>query len=147
MNLLLSFIVGALSCVGFCLIINSPKRSIIIASIVGGLGWTTYQYLLTTGSTKAMAAFIATCIVAISSDFSSRKFKESAIVFVIPGILPLVPGAGMYYTMRELINSNYDKAASTAQTTFFIAGAIALALLMTGSIIKIITSIIRKIKY
>ena len=142
MNLLFSFIVGALSCVGFCLIINCPRRSIIAASIVGGLGWATYQYLLATGSTKAMSAFIASCLVALLSDFSSRKFK----VFIIPGILPLVPGAGMYYTMRELINSNYDKAAATAQTTFFIAGAIALALLMMGSFIKVITSIIHKIK-
>mgnify|MGYP000909363323 CR=1 FL=1 len=75
-----------------------------------------------------------------------EKIQESAIVFIIPGILPLVPGAGMYYTMRELINSNYDKAAATAQTTFFIAGAIALALLMMGSFIKVITSIIHKIK-
>ena len=146
MNFLFSFIVGALSCVGFCLIINCPRRSIIAASIVGGLGWTTYQYLLATGSTKAMSAFIASCLVALLSDFSSRKFKESAIVFIIPGILPLVPGAGLYYTMRELINSNYDKAAATAQTTFFIAGAIALALLMMGSFIKVITSIIHKIK-
>ena len=106
MNFLFSFIVGALSCVGFCLIINCPRRSIVAASIVGGLGWTTYQYLLATGSTKAMSAFIASCLVALLS----------------------------------------DKAAATAQTTFFIAGAIALALLMMGSFIKVITSIIHKIK-
>ncbi len=141
---IITLIVGFLSCLGFCLLINIPRRSIVTAAIIGGLGWCTYQYFVTTGSSKAMAAFCGACVVALLSEISSRKFKEAATVYTIPGILPLVPGAGMYYTMRALINTDYDLAADYASSTFFIAGSIALALLVVGSVIKTFTSITRK---
>lgn len=144
-SVILHFFVGMLSCIGFCLLINIPRRSILAASCVGGLAWLTYQGMMSTGSTKATAAFLGACVVALVSDIFSKWLKEAATVFIIPGILPLVPGAGMYYTMTSIINNDYAKAASTANETFFVAGAIALALLVVGSFLRIFTSIRRKI--
>lgn len=139
-----TFIFGFLSCLGFCLLINIPRASIIVASFIGSMGWCTYQFVISSGSSKAMAAFLGACVVALLSDFSSRKFKEAATVYIIPGILPLVPGAGMYYTIRALINADYDLAASNANGTFFVAGSIAMALLIVGSLIKTISSVLKK---
>lgn len=144
-ELLFYFFIGLFSCIGFCLLINIPRRSILIASTIGGIGWVVYQYYLFNGSTKPMSAFIGAFIVALLSDFSSRKFKEATTVYIIPGILPLVPGAGMYYTMLELINTNYDKAVANANSTFFVAGAIAMALLVVGSLTKTFTSMFSKV--
>lgn len=147
MNLLYSFVAGTISCVGFCILINIPRRSIAVASFIGGFGFLTYQFCIINGSTPGTSAFVGACAVALLSDLCSRKFKEAATIFIIPGILPLVPGAGMYYTMKALIDGNYDLAADKANSTFLIAGAIAMALLVVGSIIRTCLSIFKKIRW
>ncbi len=145
MNIFVSFIVSMLACIGFCILINIPRRSILIASAIGGFGWVLYEYILASGSTKSMAAFLGACIVTLLSEICSRYFKEAATIFVIPGIIPLVPGAGMYYTMISIIDSNYESAANIGRETFFIAGSIALALLVVGSLVRVFNSFIKKI--
>ncbi len=144
---IVTFVFGMASCIGFCILNNIPRRSIIAASCVGGFAWLGYQISLESGSSKAIAAFWGACAVAIVSEIFSRLLKEAATVFIIPGILPLVPGAGMYYTMTELIHGSYEAAGKIANETFFIAGSIALALLVTGSFVRIFTTITKKIPW
>ncbi len=142
-----TFLLGMASCIGFCLLINIHRKSIFVAAAIGGLGWLTFEILMNSGSSKALAAFWGACVVTLISEFCSRKLKEAATVYIIPGILPLVPGAGLYYTMTEIINANYQQAATTANETFFVAGAIALAILIAGSFVRVFTALIKKITW
>ena len=142
-----TFLLGMASCIGFCLLINIHRKSIFVAAAIGGLGWLTFEILMNNGSSKALAAFWGACIVTLASEFCSRKLKEAATVYIIPGILPLVPGAGLYYTMTEIINANYQQGASTANETFFVAGAIAIAILIAGSFVRVFTALIKKITW
>ena len=104
MMLFLQFLFAFASTVGFSIIFNIPRRHIFTAAFGGGCGWLTYRYLLSTGETMVIACFIGACVVALLSEIFCRIFKEASTVFVIPGILPLVPGAGMYNTMLSLLN-------------------------------------------
>ncbi|MEG0291629.1 MAG: threonine/serine exporter family protein [Anaerovoracaceae bacterium] len=140
-----SFALGMLACLGYCLLCHIPKKSIPVAAIIGGFSWLIYVTMVDEGSGKVMASFVAAAFVAIISDISSRVLKEAATIFIIPGIIPLVPGAGMYYTMIEIVNGQYSKAAVIGGETFFIAGAIALSLLLIGSVTRILHAIKRKI--
>ena len=130
-SLLLAFVFALFATLGFCIIFHVPARHIPIASAIGGLGWPFYQ----------MCLFFEASTV---SDLAARFFKDAATVFIIPGILCLVPGSGMYNTMAELVNGNLDAAASTCSQTVAMAGAIALGLLAVGAVTKIIVSIARR---
>ena len=136
-NLLLGFISG----IGFTSIINIPKRGILIASLISGIGWLGYNLGVSFGYDKITAVFLAAAVIEALSEISSRIFKDAATVYIIPAILPLVPGAGMYYAMLAFVEKNYQLAAKTANEVFFMAGAIALALLATGSLMKMVFSI------
>ena len=46
-------------------------------------------------------------------------------MFLLPGIFPLVPGAGIYYTADYFIQGNNALALSNGITTFKIAVALA----------------------
>ena len=139
-----SFIFAFLSTVGFCIIFHVPKKHIITASFVGACGWLTYTYCISSNSGSVLGCFAASCIVALLSDIFSRVFKDAATIFIIPGILPLVPGANMYYTMLAILDRDLDKTASIGTETFLMAGAIAVALLMVASVIKLFALLIRK---
>jgi len=145
-NLFVEFLFAFLGTLGFAFIFNVPLRHIPIASFVGGAGWVIYQIAAAGGCGVAIACFLGACTVGLTSDIASRICKEAATIFVIPGVLPLVPGAGTYYTMLAIVNGNLDQAADKGIETLAMAGAIALGLLVMGTIIQISRGIAKRIK-
>ena len=141
-----SFVFALFATFGFCILFHVPLRCMLPAAAIGGIGWFAYQLLMELGLGITASAFLASCLVALLADICSRLIKEAATVFVIPGILPLVPGAGIYYTMFHFIRGNMDKAAAWGTRTLMIAGAIALGLLVIASLIRIIVNTKRTIK-
>jgi len=140
-----AFLFAFCSTVGFCILFHVPKKHIITASFIGGCGWVAYTYFITSGSGSVLACFAGSCVVAVLSDFFSRVFKDAATIFIIPGILPLVPGANMYYTMLAILEGNVEKTASVGTETILMAGAIAVALLVVASLIKLFVLIGRNL--
>ena len=96
------FLFSFISTIGFSVLFNIPKGLIAKTGFVGGIGWIifyiTRQYL----NNEIISTFFAALTVGIFGELFARYFKKPATVFIIPGIIPLVPGAGMYYTMLTL---------------------------------------------
>ena len=65
-------------------------------------------------------------------------------IFIIPGILCLVPGAKIFYTMEALLRNDVQDMAQIGVETLMMAGAIALGLLVMGAIIKVFRAIVSK---
>lgn len=145
-NLIIQFLFAFLGTLGFAIIFNVPLRHMPVASIIGGLGWVTYQVAMSMGSAIPFACFLGSCTVGLTSDLASRFLKEAATIFVIPGVLPLVPGAGTYYTMLAIVEGNLDKAASTGVQTLAMAGAIALGLLVIGTVVQVFRGAVRNMR-
>lgn len=143
-NIFVEFIFAFLGTLGFTFIFNVPLRHIPVASFIGGAGWAIYYIAVSTGCGIAISCFFGACIVGFSSDIASRICKEAATIFVIPGVLPLVPGAGTYYTMLAVVEGNLEMAADKGIQTLAMAGAIALGLLTMGTIIQVIRGIAKK---
>lgn len=137
MIMITSFLFAFISTIGFCILFHVPKKHIISASFVGACGWVTYTFLTSSGDGKIIACFIGSCVVATISELFSRGFKEAATIFIIPGILPLVPGAGMYHTMIAILDGNLQETATLGTETLLMAGSISVALLVVASVIKV----------
>ncbi|WP_231701871.1 threonine/serine exporter family protein [Crassaminicella thermophila] len=134
----LQYISSFLATVGFSILFNIPKKAIVKASFVGAIGWMAFIYSNQYFHSLVAASSIGACIVAIISEIFARIFKETVTVFIIPGIIPLVPGAGMYYTMLAVIEKDFNRFASIGSETIFVAGGIAAAILIISSITRMI---------
>lgn len=143
--MLWAFLFAFCSTVGFCILFHVPKKHILSASFVGACGWLTYSYFIESGAGNIAACFAGSCVVALFSELFSRAFKDAATIFIIPGILPLVPGANMYYTMLAILEGNSQETAAIGTETLLMAGAIAVALLAVASVIKLISQIGRNL--
>ena len=139
--LYLHFIFALIGTLGFCILFHVPPRHMASASIGGALGWITFVYLTSNGSTGIAACFLGACVVSALAEFFSRAGKEATILFIIPGIIPLVPGAPLYYTMRSLLDNDFVAAARLGTEALFMAGSIAIALLLVASITRILMAI------
>lgn len=139
MPIYMHFLYSSLATVGFSVFLNAPVSSLIPAGITGGVGWAIFFYLMGVTSNSILANFIAAAIVSLFSEILARKLKHPAILFVIPGIIPLVPGLGMYNTMLYLVQKNYDMAIATGADVLFVGGAIALGVLVITSLARTIS--------
>lgn len=81
-----------------------------------------------------LAVLAAAMTVVFMSRFWSVRNRCPLITYLIPGIFPLVPGTGIYYTVFAIINGDYSMAIMNFIGAFKSAFAIAIAIL-TGIII------------
>ncbi|MDO5713187.1 MAG: threonine/serine exporter family protein [Tissierellia bacterium] len=132
MKWIISLFIAAIATSGFAVQFNAPKRTLIPASLGGGISWVIYDSVLDSGSNFILAGFIAAFIVGTIGEFSARKFHCPATLFILPGLIPLVPGAGMYYTMSHLIEQNYELFTKTSVETFFTAASLSVGVVASS---------------
>ncbi|WP_042276712.1 threonine/serine exporter family protein [[Clostridium] dakarense] len=139
MPIYMHFLFSFFATVGFSIFLNAPKSALLPAGVTGAVGWSLYFVLFNLSSNSIFANFIAAAVVSLLSEILARKLKHPAILFVIPGIIPLVPGLGMYNTMLYLVQNHFDLAISTGADTLFVSGAIALGVLIITSLSRTLT--------
>lgn len=135
--LLNNFILSFLATVGFSIVFNVPKKSIYLCGICGAVGWTIYIFLKQNNVGNINANLFASLIIGLMGEIFARIDKKPVSIFVIPGIICLVPGYGIYNTMINLMEKNYSQASKIGFESIFIAGAIATGIIVVSSIFKI----------
>lgn len=145
-DLITNFIFSFVATVGFSIFFNAPRKSLIPCGVIGGIGWSTYIVLSKFTSSPLFSIVIASAIISLSSEILARKLKYPAISFIIPGILPLVPGIGLYNTMYSLVQKNYVEAVAIGTDTLLKSGGIAIGILIITSFTKTYYILLAKIK-
>lgn len=139
------FILAMFATLGCCIIFHLPKRCMPASAVLGAIGWVTCQIAMNYGLSMTLATFLAALLVAMIGESFARILKDAATLFVIPGIIPLVPGGCMYYAMLYFIQGDSSLAGEWAAKAFMTAAAIAIALLVMSSVINIIVKIYEKV--
>ena len=129
---------AVLACGGFCLIFEVKKPLfVLLCSLNGGVSWLVYL-LLEGVCPQATRYLIATIVVSVLAELMARVLKAPATIFLIVGIIPLVPGGGLYYTMEALLSGDTALFALTALETAACAGAIAVGVSMVSSLARLL---------
>ena len=125
---------------GFSTVMEVPKKLLIHTSLIGAAGWLVYLLMFRYGYTPVMSSFGSASIISLLSHISARALKAPVTVFLIGGILPVVPGAGMYRTAYSLMMETSTQVYKNLQETLLIAGAIAVAIFITDSIFRLMNT-------
>lgn len=126
MNGALQVAVAFVSTIAFAVIFHAPKKELLYTGLTGGAGWLVYLLAQAFGSGVVASSFLATLALAWLSRAFSFARKTPVTVFLICGIFPLVPGAGIYYTGYNFFMGNDALALEKGLETIKIAVAIAL---------------------
>jgi uncharacterized membrane protein YjjB (DUF3815 family) len=140
--MILNCLYAFLSSIGFGVLFNIRGKNLIIASIGGALGWFTYLLSGKLQPSGVFSLFLAAMVVSIFSEIMARVYKTPVTLFLLCGIIPLVPGGGMYFATLEAVKGNLDISLSKGIQTLFSAGAIAIGIVFVSSI----STIFKKIK-
>ncbi|MDD6190438.1 MAG: threonine/serine exporter family protein [Firmicutes bacterium] len=146
MGLLLQFVLAVFATLGFAIIFRVPVRHMVPCVVVGALGWVTYEVTLYCIDSASVGCFVAACAVGLLSTVCAYVFKDASTIFVIPGILCLVPGSKIFQTMEALLLHEMENAAEIGLQTLMMAGSIAIGLLTVGAVSNIAIKIVKKLR-
>ncbi len=116
--------------VGFSALFGAPRRFYLYCGLAGMAGWAVYLLVAMSHSVVG-AAFFAALAVAAISHIMAKICRCPVTVFLICGIIPLVPGGGIFWTAYYIVTEQLRMAAATGfvalKVTIAIAGGIILA--------------------
>ena len=127
-KLLLDFIAAAIGAAGFGLLFKVEAKKLLPGALIGGLGYLIYDLVTYATASSTFGAFAAGLLIGLLTDISARLFKTPSVVFATMGIIPLVPGYGMYHTMELFVLGDPTGGLSACMETLLMAGALAMAL-------------------
>lgn len=101
----------------------------MFCGLTGATGWLVYLICIELDSGTAIANLIATIALTVISRTIAAIRKNPVTVYLISGIFPLVPGAGIYYTSYYFIMNEPTECLSSGVETLKVAGAIVLGII------------------
>lgn len=134
LDLFLRFTGTFIAIYGFAIVQETPKKYVMRAAFVGAISGLTYWCASYAGAGDVLASFCSAFIAAMMSHLFARMFKVPVTLFLVAGILPTVPGAGMYRTVSSFIAENDSMTMFHLTQTLQIAGVIALAVFIVDSL-------------
>ena len=129
-----------IGCVGFTIIFNIHGRGSILCALGGMLTWLTYRLILQFIGDDITAYFWATITASLYSEIMARIRKSPAISYLVISAFPLIPGAGVYYTMDCAVRGNMEQFANQGIHTVAIAGVMAVGILLSTTVVRIIST-------
>ena len=124
-NPIIMLITAALATLGFSILFYIHPRRLVVATLGGVL--TTGIYLLGVHfiGGELLPNLLGALVGAGFSEIMGRLTKVPVPIYMVPCVIPLVPGGGLYATMFNFVAGNYAAAATSGMRTLQIALGIA----------------------
>ena len=124
-------------CVGFSVYFNIHGPGILVCAVGGVLTWTTYLIALELGVGIIYANFLGGIVASVYAEVMARIRHFPAISYLVVSLFPLLPGAGIYYTMAYAVENEMTRFAQKGYQTAVIAAALALGILLVSTAFRI----------
>ena len=134
---LLPCVYAVMACLAFCFLLNQRGLLLMVSSLGGGIAWGVCLLCAFTGS-DILQYFAGSVAVAIYAEVMARVMKSPATGFLVVGVLPFVPGGGIYYTMEYCIAGDTQQFLTTGIHTFGVAGSVAVGILLVSSATRLL---------
>ena len=119
----------------FAVLFGVPRKYYILCGISGVLGWILYMVLARyAGFTPPAATVFATMLVVLSARYFSVLDRCPAIVFLLCGIFPLVPGAGVFWTSYYVVSNQLRLALGSGFMAVKVTIAIVLGIILISEL-------------
>lgn len=139
MQICMSFI-GSL---GFSVLFNVRGSKVFLSALGGGVSWSLFLLMQPWIPNIPYRYFVCACFVALYAEILARVLKTPATTFLIPSMIPHIPGSSLYKTMRFALYKEWMDCLSQAFYTIKLALALALGSAVILTIFKV-ASIIRR---
>ena len=136
-TMFLQILAATVASLGFSLLFNTRGKKLIFSALGGGLSWTLFLLLSYLIKNEAACYFVVAVAGSLYAEIMARLLRSPATVFITISMIPLVPGASLYYTMSHALNGNFESFADKGLATVALAAAIAIGVIVSTVIMRI----------
>ncbi len=119
---------------GFCLIFRVRLNRLPVILISAAACYLIYIAAFSAGASVFAATLLSSSVISLASELFAIWFKAPVTVFFISSILPLIPGAHLYYAMDAIFRNDIETALYRASLTLQTIGGIVLGLAIISAI-------------
>ena len=130
-SVLLQALAAFIGTAAFALLFGIDREHYVPAGVIGAIGWALYLILVRNcGVSPVTATLAASTLVCIVSRMAAIPFRIPAQGFLLCGIFPLVPGAGIFWFTYYLTDSQFDLSMHSGWMASKVAIAIVLGIII-----------------
>ena len=126
-----------IACLGFIFVFNIHGYGGLLCILGGTLTWLVYLIAFQYSGSDLVAYFWSSLFASGYSETMARIRKCPAIAYLVISIFPLIPGAGVYFTMNYAVRGMNEQFAVQGLHTAAVAGVIAVGILLASTIARI----------
>ena len=123
-------------CLGFTILFNIHFPGGILCMLGGALSWGVYCISLEMLGSELAAYFWSSLFASVYSETMARVRKYPAISYLVVSLFPMIPGAGVYYTMNYAVQGEMELFADKGMFTAAIAGIMAVGILLGSTVFR-----------
>ena len=130
-SLLLQALAAFAGTAAFALLFGIDREHYLPAGVIGAIGWVLYLILVRQcDASPVTATLAASTLVCILSRMAAIPFRIPAQGFLLCGIFPLVPGAGIFWFTYYLTDAQFDLSMHSGWMACKVAIAIVLGIIL-----------------
>ncbi len=137
---------GFVGTIGFAILFNVRGKRLLLASLGGLLSWLLFVLLNLYILSEPICYFIVAFLISTYAEIMARVLKTPTTSFITPSLIPLIPGSSLYYTMAHAFQGNIETFLQKAVYTLQLASALALGIIVSATLTKIVYKIINNVQ-
>lgn len=123
--------------------LRTPVAALLTVGLTGMLGWTANYILSELAIPELVAAVTGAVVIGLLAEILARLQKQPVTVYIVSGIIPLVPGITAYNAMLEFLNKNFNDGIFLAFRAFLIASYLAAGLAVVPLLVRYMRAVLR----
>ncbi len=124
-EILIQLVTAFFGSLGFSLLFGLRAKHIVFASLGGMIAWGVFLGVHALVPSLFLANLFAAIFSVTYAEVLAHLRKCPTTLFVIPAIIPLVPGSSLYYAMSSAVQGDFVSAGEYGHRTLVCALAIA----------------------
>lgn len=136
----IQIVCAGLGTLGFALFfrVRSPHLPVAVAG--GMLSWLCYLLVWEVEESAFLSSLVASTVICLWAETMARLRKAPANIFLIPGIVPLLPGGALYYAMSGVVHGEIDQFIQKGKETGLVAIGIVGGILIGSEVVRLFMS-------
>lgn len=138
---MIQILAGFIGTIGFALLFNIRGIRLVMAAVGGLLSWLLFVLVNHVIPSEPVSYFVVACAISLYAEGMARLLKTPTTAFIITSLIPLIPGASLYYTMVFALQADMTTFLPKAVYTLELAAALALGVIVSSAFVRIVNRV------
>ena len=118
--------------------LEASKEDLPVNALLGSICYAAYLYTNKLFESPMLATFFASLLISFLAIYLTRKRKKPLQIFLVAGIIPLLPGLYIFKMVLALVDQEFSEVLINANATMQILAVIVISLVTASSVTKIL---------